>query len=138
VVEKNLPDPVEGCCLLSEPSEGFLSISHQCALVGLSPSSYYYHPIPVSPKELDLMQQFEQFHFEHPYFDSRQITVNMLMSRSKTRRLMRELHIVATYPQPKAMIPNHDHKFSRPFTIFPMSRRNFRYVIVCRFVNFLV
>lgn len=56
------------------------------------------------------MKRFEQFHFEHPYFGSRQLAANFLMSRSKARRLMRDLHIVATYAQPKTTIPNHEHK----------------------------
>jgi putative transposase len=56
------------------------------------------------------MKRFERFHFEHPYFGTRQLAVNLSMSRSKARRLMRELHIVATYPQQKTTISHQDHK----------------------------
>jgi putative transposase len=56
------------------------------------------------------MAVFEKFHFEHPYYGSRRLAVQFGMSRDKTQRLMRDLHLVATYPKPKTTNPNIDHK----------------------------
>jgi putative transposase len=109
-LKKNLPSSVKSLRSMIDPFDSELSVFRQCQLVGLSPSSYYYPPIPVSCEELDLMKRFEQFHFEHPYFGSRPMAMNLFMSRSQARCLMRDLPIVATYPHPKTTIPNQAHK----------------------------
>jgi putative transposase len=56
------------------------------------------------------MEVFEKFHFEHPYYGSRRLAVQFGMSRDKAQRLMRDLHLVATYPKPKTITPNSEHK----------------------------
>jgi putative transposase len=56
------------------------------------------------------MAVFEKFHFEHPYYGSRRLAVQFGMSRDKVQRLMRDLHLVATYPKPKTTTPNSEHK----------------------------
>ena len=40
--------------MLIDPTHPQLSIHRQCALVGLSRSSYYYQPAPVSAEDLAL------------------------------------------------------------------------------------
>jgi putative transposase len=56
------------------------------------------------------MAVFEKFHFEHPYYGSRRLAVQFGMSRDKTQRFMRDLHLVATYPKPQTTTPNSEHK----------------------------
>jgi putative transposase len=56
------------------------------------------------------MAVFEKFHFEHPYYGSRRLAVHFGMSRDKAQHLMRDLHLVATYPKPKTTTPNNEHK----------------------------
>jgi putative transposase len=79
-------------------------------LIGLPRSSYYYEPISVTPEELELMARIDKFHFEHPTFGSRRLAAQFDISRDKAKRLMRDLHIVATYPKRKTTIPNKEHK----------------------------
>jgi putative transposase len=56
------------------------------------------------------MAVFEKFHFEHPYYGSRRLAFQFGMSRDKAQRLMRDLHLVTTYPKPQTMAPNREHK----------------------------
>jgi putative transposase len=56
------------------------------------------------------MEIFEKFHFEHPYYGSRRLAVHFDLSRDKAQRLMRELHLAATYPKQKTTISNSEHK----------------------------
>ena len=56
------------------------------------------------------MARFDKFHFEHPTFGSRRMAVTFDMDRSKATRLMRILHLVATYPKRNTTIPNRQHK----------------------------
>jgi putative transposase len=87
-----------------------LSLRHQYRLFECCRSTFYYTPIPVSAQELDLMSAFEQFHFEHPYYGSRRLAFPFGLSRDKSQRLMRDLHLVATYPKRKTTIPNNEQK----------------------------
>jgi putative transposase len=56
------------------------------------------------------MARFDRFHFEQPTYGSRRLAVQFGICRDKAKRLMRDLHIVATYPKRKTTIPNHEHK----------------------------
>jgi putative transposase len=56
------------------------------------------------------MEVFEKFHFEHPYYGSRRLALQFEMSRDKAQRLMRDMHLAATYPKPKTTISTNEHK----------------------------
>jgi putative transposase len=56
------------------------------------------------------MNRFDRFHFEFPMYGSRRLAHQFGISRGKAQRLMRDLHIVATYPKRKTTIAHHDHK----------------------------
>jgi putative transposase len=90
--------------------ESRLSVASQCQLLSLPHSTCYYEPVPLSSIELDLMSSIEKFHFCHPTYGSRRLSVQFSISRDKAIRLMRDMHIVATYPQRKTTIPNIEHK----------------------------
>jgi putative transposase len=51
-----------------EPEHPSLSVRRQCALVGLSPSSYYYHGQPVEPPDMDVMSRIGRLFTDHPYY----------------------------------------------------------------------
>jgi hypothetical protein len=72
-------------------------LSAQCRLLGIPHSSFYYHPVPLPTEELELLGCFDRFHFEHPSFGSRRLGVQFGVSRGKAKRLMRLLHLEATY-----------------------------------------
>jgi len=55
-----------------EPKEP-LSLSRQCALLGVSRSSLYYRPKGESAENLGLMRRMDELHMNHPFYGSRQM-----------------------------------------------------------------
>lgn len=82
-----------------------LPISCQAELLGVSRSSVYYDPIPVSPEELDLMERIDKIYTDYPFYGSRKIArqltldLNRQVNRKPIQRLMREMGIEAVYPK---------------------------------------
>jgi putative transposase len=79
-------------------------------LIALPRSTFYYEPIPATPEELDLMARIDKFHFQYPMYGSRRLAHQFGISRDKAKRLMQDLHLVATYPKRKTTVLNHQHK----------------------------
>jgi putative transposase len=96
--------------LAIEPSHSLLSCARQCQLLDLPRSTYYYEPVLVSKEELDLMARVDRFHFKYPMYGSRRLAAQFGISRDKARRLMHDLHLVATYPKRHITIANSEHK----------------------------
>ena len=53
--------------------DGPLSLSRQCALVGVSRSSLYYRPRGESAENLALMRRIDELHMAYPFYGSRQL-----------------------------------------------------------------
>ena len=53
--------------------DGPLSVSRQCALVGVSRSSLYYRPKGESAENLALMRRMDELHMAYPFYGSRQL-----------------------------------------------------------------
>ena len=87
-----------------------ISIERQCELLGLPRSTFYYSPQVVSPEELTLMASIDRFRFNCPMYGSRRLAHRFGISRDKAQRLMRDLHLVATYPKKRTAIPNLESK----------------------------
>ena len=51
------------------------SIRHQCELLELCRSGYYYEPCAESAENLALMRRLDQLHLDHPVYGSRRLTV---------------------------------------------------------------
>jgi putative transposase len=103
----------------------------QCALLGLSRSTYYYQPIPASDADLRLMRAIDELHLEHPYYGYRRITVHLSdsfintdnvdilpINTKKVRRLMQLMDICTIYPKANLSKRNQEHK------IYPYLLRN--------------
>jgi putative transposase len=73
-------------------------------------STFYYEPVLATKEELDLMARVDRFHFDYPMYGSRRLAHQFGISRDKAKRLMQDLHLVATYPKKRTTIPNHEHK----------------------------
>jgi len=92
-----------------------VSVSRQCALLGVSRSSFYYEPVAVKPEELVLMRRLDQLHLQYPFYGSRGLR-NALSSegyrvnRKKIQRLMRKMGLWAVYPQRRTTIPDQGHR----------------------------
>ena len=53
--------------------ESELSIIRQCQIVGISRTSMYYEPKPVSPRDMELMRLIDEIHLRYPFYGSRRI-----------------------------------------------------------------
>ena len=80
-----------------------LSITRQCALLGLSRSSFYYRPVPAPAQEPALMRRPDELYLEHPWMGSRSLRDQLQrdehwVGRDRVRRLTRRmgLHAVST------------------------------------------
>jgi putative transposase len=92
-----------------------LPVTRQCEILQLSRSSIYYRPVPISPKELELMRLIDEIHLARPFWGSRNIRDELWarghrIGRGQVRRLMRKMGIVALYVKPRLSIPNISHR----------------------------
>lgn len=95
-----------------EPRGSKLSIVHQCELLGLCRSGYYYEPAGESPLNLHLMRMIDEQYMLSPFFGSRQMRdwlnkqewlkqQDIRVNRKRIQRLMRQMGIQALYPKRK-------------------------------------
>ena len=73
--------------------DGPLSLSRQCALLGVSRSSQYYRPKGESAEDLALMRRMDELHMAYPFYGSRQLMRHLrregvAAGRHRIRRLM--------------------------------------------------
>ena len=106
-----------------DPQHPNLSVSHQCRLVGVPRSSFYFKPQPVKPEDLELMRMIDEQYLKTPFYGSRSMTKHFRrlghkINRKRVQRLMRLMGIEAVYPKPRTSKPHPDHK------IYPYLLRN--------------
>ena len=80
--------------------EAGLSVSRQCALLGVVRIRFYYRPRPESAEELELLKRLDRIFTDHPVYGSRRLQVALLregvsVGRCRIRRLMRKLGLWA-------------------------------------------
>ena len=95
--------------------DGPLSLSRQCALLGVSRSSRYYRPKGESAEDLALMRRMDELHMEYPFYGSRQMMRHLrregvIVGRHRIRRLMRLMGMEATYRRPRTSVANSEHR----------------------------
>ena len=87
-----------------------LSIVRQCALLGVSRSSLYYHPRAVSAEDLFLMGEIDRQYLETPFYGSRRMKAwlgrgGIHVSRKRVQRLVARHgatgHLPEAWHQPK-------------------------------------
>jgi putative transposase len=92
-----------------------LSIKQQAVALGISRSSVYYMPRPVSDGDLMLMRRIDELHLEYPFAGSRMLR-DMLsqqgleVGRRHVRTLMRKVSIEAIYRRPNTSKPAPGHR----------------------------
>ena len=87
--------------LTTDDSE--ISISVAADLMGISRSSVYYTPAPLSEEELECKRIIDMLHTDNPSWGSRQLSMQLKsrghnVGRRKTRRYMDEMAIDPIYP----------------------------------------
>lgn len=100
--------------MLIDVDDGSMSISHQCELLSVCRSSYYYEPVPESGLNLELMRLLDEIHLERPFAGSRMLTgligrMGYEVNRKRIQRLMRLMGIEAHYPRKNTSRPHPDH-----------------------------
>jgi putative transposase len=95
--------------------EAGLSVTRQCALLGIARSSVYYRPRPVAAEELDLLKRLDRIFINHPVYGSRRLQVALLregisIGRRRVRRLMRKLGLWAVRPKRNTSKRQPEHK----------------------------
>ncbi len=84
-------------------------------VVGLSRSSFYYAPCPISPEDLELMRRIDEQYLKTPFYGSRRMTVWLMhegfeVNRKRVQRLMRLMGIEAIYPRPRTTESIAEHR----------------------------
>jgi putative transposase len=92
-----------------------LSKTQQCALLGLSRSSYYYQAAPVTDTDLALLRRMDEQYLKTPQYGARSYATwfrrqGVKVGRKKAASLMRILGIVSMAPAPKTSVPGKAHQ----------------------------
>jgi putative transposase len=82
-----------------------LSVVRQCELLGLSRSSVYYVPQPVSESDLALMRRLDELHLNHPFAGARMLRdlldqEGIKVGRRHVSTLMKKMGVEALYRRP--------------------------------------
>lgn len=98
-----------------EPDHPRLSIVHQCNLLSINRSTYYYHPKGESALNLELMQLIDEQYLETPWYGARQMARHLRrmgygVSRTRIGRLMRLMGLSAIYQKPNTSKQHPQHK----------------------------
>jgi putative transposase len=92
-----------------------LPLTSQAKLLGLSRSSLYYRPYPVSPEDLATMRRIDALHLEHPFAGSRMLRdllrgEDIEIGREAIRTMMKRMGIEAIYRRPNTSKPAVGHR----------------------------
>ena len=92
-----------------------MPITTQCQLLGLSRSSAYYRPRPVSASDLALMRRLDELHLEHPFLGSRKLARLLkdeghAIGRRHVTTLMHRMGIEPIYRKPRTSRSDQAHK----------------------------
>jgi len=87
-----------------------LSVSRQCALLGLPRSTLHYRPISVRESALQIMARIDALYLEDPCSGSRRMVDYLAregipISRDRVRNLMRCMGLQAIYQKPRTTAP---------------------------------
>lgn len=92
-----------------------LSIRSQAKVLGLSRSSVYYQPVPLSARDETLMPLIDRLHLEYPFMGSRQLRRQLKglghkVGRRHVSTLMKRMGIEALYRRPRTTKPAPGHR----------------------------
>ncbi len=91
---------------LVEYAANELSLTAQADVLGISRSSLYYHPVPLSPEEVRIKHRIDAIYTQYPFYGSRRIAAQLQreevsISRTTVQRYMQEMGIAGISPGPK-------------------------------------
>jgi putative transposase len=107
-----------------------LPLARQAAELGISRSSLYYHPQPVSAADLALMRRMDELHLDYPFAGSRMLrdllaAEGFTVGRLHVATLMKRMGIEALYRKPNTSKPAPGHQIY-PYLLrkLPITRPN--------------
>jgi len=107
-----------------------LSLARQAEDLGISRSSLYYDPQPVSAADLAIMRRIDELHLEFPFAGSRMLrdllaTEGFTVGRLHVATLMKRMGIEALYRKPATSKPTPGHQIY-PYLLrkLPITRPN--------------
>ncbi len=97
-----------------ERADPEVPLTVQSALLGVSRSSLYYQPVPVSPEEVALKHRIDEIYTAYPFYGSRRVTATLCregqeVNRKAVQRHMREMGIAGVAPGPHTSRPHPTH-----------------------------
>jgi len=100
---------------LIEADHPTLSVTEQCALLGLPRSSWYYQPVVPSVTTQELLDRLDEQYTRTPFYGSRRMTAWLRsegypVNRKRVRRLLQLLGLETIYPKPKTSTPAPGHR----------------------------
>lgn len=106
-----------------------LSVTTQCALLGLPRSTLYYEPRGESALNLELMRRIDRLYTDHPFYGSPKMTVELRkqgypVNHKRVERLMQLMGLHALCPKRPPTLSSPGHR------IFPYLLRNVEIVRV--------
>lgn len=89
---------------------GEVPVTRQAELLGLSRSSVYYAPRPLSARDLQLMRRIDELHLQWPFYGARKLARELRkeghqVGRRHVTTLMRRMGIEALYRRPRTSLP---------------------------------
>ena len=92
-----------------------LPIKQQAAVLGISRSTVYYEPRPISDEDLWLMRRLDELHLNYPFAGSRMLRgilwqQGLEVGRRHIKTLMKRMGIEAIYRKPNTSKPAPGHR----------------------------
>ena len=92
-----------------------LAIKHQAQVLGISRSTVYYEPRPISDEDLWLMRRIDELHLNYPFAGSRMLRgllwqQGLEVGRRHIKTLMKRMGIEAIYRKPNTSKPAPGHR----------------------------
>ena len=96
--------------MLIEPDHPTLSVSEQCALLGLPRSTWYYQPVAADAWTQELLNRLDEQYTRTPFYGSRRMTAwlrsqGYSVNRKRVRRRLQLLGLERIYPTPRTSTP---------------------------------
>jgi putative transposase len=92
-----------------------LPIKQQAEVLGISRSTVYYEPRPISEEDLRLMRRLDELHLNYPFAGSRMLRgllwqQGLKVGRRHIKTLMKRMGIEAIYRKPNTSKPAPGHR----------------------------
>lgn len=121
-MKKNLDLTIEQKRRFIEAHHPQISIEHQCELIGLNCSSYYYQARRESDYNEYLMRKLDELYTETPFYGVRRMTVILrqqgeMVNTKRVRRLLRLIGLETIYPKPNTSKASKDYPCRYPYLL---------------------